>query len=133
MDAGNSFHWAAHRPAEAGEALLVYADGGCRVRHQRGKGPASSASVMLAWAPGARMARLLQVSAIFWPEATAAEAEVSAAGLAACAVNCAPAESELCRPAFVPGVSDLDIDPILHQLRTEYFYQGVSVAGKFVT
>ena len=132
MDLRESFLWAADCPATPAEVLLVYADGGCRTRDKQGRGPAASASVMLAWRPGFRAARLLQVRALYWQELTAAEAEVGAAALAAWAVNSASVEQELRRPGCALRHLDLQIDPILSQLRDEYFHQGVEVVGKLI-
>ena len=132
MDLRESFLWAADCPAIPAEVLLVYAGGGCRTRDKKGRGPAASASVMLAWRPGFRTARLLQVRAIFWQELTAAEAEVGAACLAAWAVNSASFEQELQRPGCALRHVDLQIDPILYQLQAEYFHQGVEVVGKLL-
>ena len=132
MDEQTSFLWAADQPASPSEAIVVYADGGCRAKERQGRGPASSASVLLAWAPGSRTARLLQVRAIFWTEATAAEAEVGAAALAAWAVISASDAQELSRPGTVTRSIDSDVSSLLQQLQTEYFYQGIHVVGKYI-
>ena len=112
--------------------VLAYGDGGCRSEWARAEGPGSSACVLVACAPGARRARLLQATARYWPRITAPQAEACAAAMATRAL-CQRAREAMMGPAFVPDVwGGVEIEPSLIHLREECVYQGVGVVGSFI-
>ena len=81
---------------------------------------------------GGRQARLLQATARYWPTITAPQAEACAAAMATRAL-CRRTREEMLDPACVPDVWEgVEIEPLLTQLREEYFYQGVEVVGRFI-
>ena len=132
MDRKSSFHWQGAEPKQPGDCVLAYADGGCRA--QAGLGPGSAACVLVAYQPGQRAARLLQVSAVYFTATTAPLAEAYAANMAATAVETVACKGRPCPLSFPTsqvGFQTSDILSILCQMRQEYFHAGIRVVGTF--
>ena len=89
---------------------------------------------MIAFQPGQRTARVLQVSALYMTGTTAPLAEAYAAQMAASAEETVASRGRPRAPPFPTSREDFDISdiaPLLDQMRQEYFHAGIDVAGGF--
>ena len=136
MDLGTSYHWVAHEPLRPQECLLAYADGGCRARGHLAIGQGAAACVLVAHVPGSRRGRLIHTTAVYWEAVSAPVAETVAAGMATLAIVTIASQGlqvQTGYPVSSEGLTDADLRGFLEQMEEEYFREGVSIAGSFVS